>query len=335
MNAESPTESESPLINKQLKITVLMGGIGEERDISIQSGNCVASALRQAGLNIVAADIRPDDMSALDDDEVAVFFVALHGKFGEDGRLQQILEDRSLVYTGTGPQASRLAFDKMASKKRFTEAGIPTPRALLFDARTAADQLEAQLLGLAQKYVVKPLRQGSTIGVTIVDHPKAALAAARECSDRFGDCMIEEYIPGREITVGILHGRPLPIIEISPKTGFYDYRAKYLDDRTEFLFDTIPDPALTTQIENAALDSFNSLGCRHFARVDFILRDDGTPYVLELNTIPGFTEHSLLPRAAARTGLSMSALCLTIIDAALKPNSGHKPLIKPMTDTRV
>jgi D-alanine-D-alanine ligase len=334
MNAESPTESKSPLINNQLKIAVLMGGIGEERDISIQSGDCVTRALRQAGANVVAADIRPDHMSVLDDNEVHVFFLALHGTFGEDGQHQRILEDKFLVYTGSGPQASRLAFDKWASKKRFLNARITTPQAVLFDLPTGAQELESQL-PRAEKFVVKPLRQGSTIGVNIADDPNAALAAARQCLKQFGDCMIEEYIPGREITVGVLQDKALPIIEIKSKTAFYDYRAKYLDERTEFLFDTIPDTALTAKIQKAAIDCFNALGCRHFARVDFILRDDGTPYALELNTIPGFTDHSLLPRAAARAGISMSALCLTIIDAALKANSGRKPLIKRVTDSRV
>ena len=141
--------------------------------------------------------------------------------------------------------------------------------------------------------------------------------AARECSGKFGDCMIEQYIPGTEITVGVLRDRALPIIEIRSKTGFYDYEAKYLDDRTEFLFDTIGDPALVAEIEEAALSCFHALGCRDFARVDFILSDQQEIYALEVNTIPGFTSHSLLPRAAARTGLQMPQLCLQIVRAAL------------------
>ena len=166
--------------------------------------------------------------------------------------------------------------------------------------------------------MVKPVRQGSTIGVTIVDNPRSALTEARKCSAKFGDCMIEEYIPGREITVGVLLGRALPIIEIQSKTGFYDYHAKYIDDRTQFLFDTIDDPALIEKIEAAAIDCFNALGLRHFARVDFILSADGTVYTLEVNSIPGLTSHSLLPKAAAKTGLSMSDLCIKIIEAALE-----------------
>ena len=295
-----------------------MGGIGEERDISIRSGTCVEQALKEAGLNVVTADIQPYNMDILEDDTVDVFFIALHGRFGEDGQLQQILEDKSLVYTGSGPEASRLAFDKLASKGRFSKAGITTPKAIRFDARIEDKELEKELIQLSDRFVVKPVRQGSAIGVTIVDDTESAVAAARECLSKFGDCMIEEFIPGREITVGILKDRALPVIEIKSKTGFYDYRAKYIDERTEFLFDTIDDRELTEKISRAAVDCFNAIGCRHFARVDLILRDDGMPYALEVNNIPGFTNRSDLPKAAAKAGISMSELCVKIIEMALE-----------------
>ncbi len=304
--------------NSKLKVAVLTGGIGEERDISIQSGNYVTQALKEAGLNVVAADIQPDNMDILKDDSIDVFFVALHGKFGEDGQLQQILEDKSLIYTGSGPTASKLAFDKLASKKCFNKAGVTTPKAIKLDARTKAKEIEKQLLQLSKRYVVKPVKQGSTIGVTIVDDPESALAAARQCLSNFGGCMIEEFIRGQEITVGILENQALPIIEIKTKTGFYDYQAKYIDDQTEYLFDTIENPEVTAKIKAAALECFDALGCRHFARVDFRLGNDGIAYALEVNTIPGLTAHSLLPKAAAKAGLSMSDLCIKIIEAALE-----------------
>jgi D-alanine-D-alanine ligase len=301
-----------------------MGGIGTERDISIQSGQCVTKALKEAGFDVVTADIRPDNLDILDDSSVNVFFPALHGEFGEDGQLQQILEDKSLLYTGSGPKASRLAFDKLASKKLFTQAGVTTPKVIKYDTRIEAKKLEKQLLQLSDRFVVKPVRQGSTIGVSIVDDPKSALAAVRECAEKFGDCMIEEFIAGREITVGILQSRALPIIEIRSKTGFYDYHAKYIDEETEFLFDTIDDPALTAKVQTAAMDCFRALGCRHFARADFILGYDGNPYALEINTIPGLTNHSLLPKAAAKIGLSMSDLCAKIVDAAYSSVVKHE-----------
>lgn len=295
-----------------------MGGIGEERGISFQSGNCVADALTEAGLNVITADIRPDNMDILRDGDIDVFFLALHGKFGEDGQLQQILEDKSLLYTGSGPKASRLAFDKMASKKAFAEAGVAAPAAIEFNHDTDIRQAEKQLQQFADTYVIKPIRQGSSVGISIVTDPREAIVAARKVLSEFGDCMIEKFVPGREITVGILCGRPLPIIEVRSKTAFYDYQAKYIDEQTEFLLDTIRDPALVAEINQAALDCFDALGCRHFARVDFILDEDEIACTLEVNTIPGFTTHSLLPRAAAKAGLSMSGLCIKIVEAALE-----------------
>ncbi|MDD5063866.1 MAG: D-alanine--D-alanine ligase [Phycisphaerae bacterium] len=315
MTAEPSAGPQSPL---KVKAAVLMGGIGEERDISIQSGGCVAQALKQARLNVVTYDVRPDNLEILEDGSIDVFFLALHGRFGEDGQLQQILEDKGLCYTGSGPQACRLALDKMASKKAFAKAGVPTPAVVEFKPDADPSKLEKHIKQVADKFVVKPVSQGSSVGVTIVDNPKSALAEAQKCSASFGDCMIEEYIAGREITVGVLLDRALPIIEIKSKTDFYDYHAKYVDDRTQFLFDTIGDPSLTKKIEAAAIDCFNALGLRHFARLDFILSDDENFYALEANSIPGLTSHSLLPKAAARIGLSMSDLCTKIIDAALE-----------------
>jgi D-alanine-D-alanine ligase len=304
-----------------IKVAVVMGGIGEERDISIQSGTCVADALRQAGVNTVTADIAPDNMDILEDHSIDIFFLALHGRFGEDGQLQQILEDKSLIYTGSGPAASRLAFDKIASKKAFAQAGIATPQAIEFNPDTSIQKLEKQLEQFAGRYVIKPVRQGSSIGISITADLHEAITAARKTADKFGDCMIEKFVAGRELTVGVLLGQPLPIIEIRSSTGFYDYHAKYVDEQTEFLFDTIKDPALTAKINAAALGCFNALGCRHFARVDIILGRDNVPYALEVNTIPGFTSHSLLPKAAAKTGFSMSDLCVKIIEAAMENKS--------------
>ncbi len=329
MTAEPSAFPQSPLIKRPVKAAVLMGGIGEERDISIQSGTCVAEALKQASLDVVTYDVRPDNLDALEDNSIDVFFLALHGRFGEDGQLQQILEDKGLCYTGSGPEACRLALDKMASKKAFAKAGIPVPAAVEFKSGADPAKLERQLKQFADKFVVKPVTQGSSVGVTIVDNPTSALAEARKCLAGFGDCMIEEYIAGREITAGVLLGRVLPIIEIKSKTGFYDYHAKYVDDRTQFLFDTIDDPALTGKIEAATIDCFNALGLRHFARIDFILSPDGTFYALEANSIPGLTGHSLLPKAAARTGLSMSDLCIKITEAALENKKTTHCLRKP------
>jgi len=304
------------MTSKKLKVAVLTGGIGAERDVSIQSGQCVTDALKEAGVRVVTADIRPDNLEILQDDSIDVFFPALHGKFGEDGQLQQILEDRSLVYTGSGSMSSRLAFDKMASKELFEDEGLAVPKAVEYRPDSNVELLHQQLCRFPDKYVVKPVREGSSVGIHMVSAPEEALEAAWKVYDRYGDCMIEEFIPGREITVGILSENTLPILEIRTHSEFYDYQAKYIDEQTEYLFDTIPDPALTENINRAAMNCFTVLGCRHFARVDFILGDDGIAYVLELNTIPGFTSHSLLPKAAARAGFPMSSLCAKIVEAA-------------------
>ncbi len=308
-----------------MKVAVLMGGIGQERDISIQSGQCVAQALKEAGLNVVPADIQPDNMSILEDSDIDVFFIALHGRFGEDGQIQQILEDKGLVYTGSGPAACRLALDKMASKKVFAKAGILTPLAIEFNPNVDPDKLEKPLEQFADGYVVKPVGQGSSVGMRIANNWSEAINKASNCLTEYGDCMIEELIPGRDITVGVLCDQALPIIELRTQTGFYDYHAKYFDEQTKFLFDTIDNPALTAKIKTAALDCFNALGCRHFARVDFRLGKDDAAYALELNAIPGFTMRSDLPKAAAKTGLSMSDLCLKIIEEALA-NNNPEPL---------
>jgi len=321
-------------------VAVLMGGISRERNVSIESGKCVAEAMKQAGVNVVVADVKPDQLGILEDNSIDVFFIALHGRWGEDGTLQEILESKGLIYTGSGPQASRLAFDKWASKKSFAAAGITTPEAILFDPELKEldsrfrgndnwrDKAKDNFRQFGERYVVKPLREGSTIGISITDNAEQAVTAARKCASEFGDCMIERFISGKEVTVGILGTEALPMIEIRSQGGFYDYQAKYLDDRTEYLFDTIDSPALAAQVQKSAIDCFNALGCRGVARVDFIIGDDGRPYVLEINTIPGMTNHSLLPKAAAKTGISMSRLCLRIVEMALADAAIHRPVVR-------
>ncbi len=312
------TKSKLEIENTKFKVAVLAGGIGSERQVSLQSGQCVAKALSDAGMEVVLADIEPENMGLLEDSSIDVFFLALHGKFGEDGQLQQILEEKNLTYTASGPAASKLAFDKMAAKTLFTKADIQTPDAIEVTIATDFEQLQQELTDLAERYVVKPIRQGSSIGISIVSTPAKAVAAARKNLAEFGDCMIERFVPGREITVCILNGTALPIIEVKTQSGFYDYHAKYIDEKTEYLCETIAGAALVEQISAAAVACFNALRCRHFARVDFILAGDNTPYALEINTIPGFTTHSLLPRAAAKAGIPMSRLCAKIVDSALQ-----------------
>lgn len=302
---------------RDVKIAVLMGGIGSERQVSLESGSCIVSALREAGLEVISSDITPDDLTVLDDSSIDVFFLALHGKFGEDGQLQKILEEKSLVYTGSGPEASKLAFDKMASKESFRKSGIAVPEAIRFKPSSDVEEVRNRLLEISDRFVVKPVEQGSSVGIELARGVDDAVEKAKICLREFGDCMIEELISGREFTVGVLFDRTLPIIEIRSNNLFYDYKAKYEDETTGFLFDTIEDKELMDKIDQAAIDCFRSLDCEDYSRVDFLLSGENEVYPLEVNTLPGFTSHSLLPMAAERAGLTMPELCVKIVEHTL------------------
>ena len=309
-----PISPENP--DHPAKVTVLAGGIGSERDISLQSGACITEALNQTGCPVSQADITPDDLSALET-ETDAFFVALHGKFGEDGSLQRILQQRNLAYTGSGPRASELAFDKAKSKEIFKAAGIATPPAIFINTESDIKQLSGLSASFGPEFVVKPTCQGSSVGIEIVDTVDAVAAAAKKCFQRYGPTMVEKFIPGREVTVGILAGRALPVVEVKSKTGFYDFHAKYIDEATEYYFESIETAGLNANLKSAAINCFDALGCRDFARVDFILSEEEIAYALEVNTIPGFTSHSLLPKAAEKAGIAMPQLVAKIVADAL------------------
>jgi len=308
-----------------LKVAVLAGGIGSERAVSLQSGQTIYASLREAGIETVISDITPTDTRILDDETIDVFFLALHGQFGEDGGAQTLLEQRRLAFTGSGAEASRRAFDKIASKEAFVKAGAAVAPQVVVEPQDTEQTLLKKLAAFSGRVVVKPARQGSSVGVEIVETTAEAAKKALQCYQTFGDCMIEAFIKGREITVGIVNGTALPIIEIRSKAAFYDYNAKYLADTTEYLFDTITDAAIVKRIQQTALDCFNALGCRHLSRVDFILTEDGVPYVLEINTLPGFTSHSLLPMAARKAGIPTPQLCRRIVEAAFNDHTASLP----------
>jgi D-alanine-D-alanine ligase len=302
-----------------LKIAVLMGAVGEERQISLLSGKCIADALRKIpSLKIIEHDYSPDNPEILDDKTINVFFLAFHGEFGEGGRMQEICERRGLVFTGCDSASSRLAFDKIASKKILQKANLPVPKAIEIKSANQLAGIVPKLKQMGEKFVIKPVRQGSSVGIRIVDSIDEAKVAAGNCLSQFGDCMVEEFIAGRELTVGILENKTLPVIEIKTTRQFYDYDAKYNDNNTLFLFNTIQDTRLLGKINDVALKTFNAMGCRDFSRIDIILGKDNIPYIIDINTIPGFTTHSLLPKAAAKAGIDMSQLCLKIVNSALE-----------------
>lgn len=293
---------------KNKRIGVLMGGISEEREISLKTGTAILKALGDKGYKAIGIDAGRDISSVLLKKKVDIAFVALHGRYGEDGCMQGLLEVMAIPYTGSGVKASALAMDKTAAKKIMLYHGVSTPASCIYE-EGVKPKVKAPL-------VVKPACQGSAIGVSIVKKDSGLKAALKEASRFNGPVLIEKYIKGRELTVSILDKRVLPTIEIRPKEGFYDYTAKYTKGMTEFIVPApIAKPA-DKKVAKEALKAYEALGCSGAARVDVILDDKGTPYVLEVNTIPGMTELSLFPRAAEAAGLDYAALVEEMLKGA-------------------
>jgi D-alanine-D-alanine ligase len=300
------------------KIAVLMGGPGSEREVSLASGNAVLKALLGLGLDAVAVDVTSFEIALPPGTDLA--FNVIHGTFGEDGRLQEILESRGIPYTGAGATSSRIAFDKNLAKAAFVAHGVPTPRAEIIDVSTGL-----RLPSLAAPFVVKPPREGSSVGVHIVRN-QADAAAAMEDAARYGsEILVEEFIAGTELTVGILDGVALPIVHIAPPQGVYDMASKYPwlsgAQGSEYFCPADLDLETTLAVQAAALAAHRSLGVEIYSRVDVLLDSQNRPFVLEANTIPGMTETSLLPKAAAASGISFPDLCQTIARLSLQLRS--------------
>jgi D-alanine-D-alanine ligase len=297
------------MTNLPKKIAVLMGGPGSERKVSLATGRGVAKALRSLGAEVEEIDVRDENVQLPDDVDLA--FITIHGTFGEDGQLQKILEDRGVRYTGDGVEGSRTAFDKILSKEKFLEHKIATPEWEVIDAGRRPK--------MSLPLVVKPARQGSTVGVVIVKNESELDGAMKEAAKYDRKLLVERFISGRELTIGILGDQALPIIEIIPKGGFYDFDTKYpflnpaAGASAQHVCPANIDATLTKNIQELALQAFRALGLMVYARVDLILSDTGEPFVLEANTIPGMTEASLLPEAAAAAGIGYADLCARII----------------------
>lgn len=303
---------------KPLNIDVLMGGVSSERDVSLNSGAAVAKALRERGHHVREIIVNDCTLNAMGDFQPDIVFIALHGRFGEDGGVQALLESRGVPYTGSGVVASKLAMDKAASKEIFVATGVPTPP---YFCVTRSAPLRSHIV-LAEKIglplVVKPVAEGSSAGVTIV-RKMEDLAFALDKAFHYGtDALIEQYIPGREMTVGILDGRALPIIEIIPPGEMYDKDAKYHSEETKYLLDFDLDSTVYLAIQAACLKAHEALGCKVFSRVDLRLDPSNKFFILEVNTIPGFTSHSLLPKAAQKIGISFWDLCERIVEVSLR-----------------
>jgi D-alanine-D-alanine ligase len=291
------------------KIAVLMGGPGSERDVSLATGRGVSKALRSLGAEVVDVDVHDEHFALPKDVDLA--FITIHGTFGEDGQLQKILEERSVPYTGDGVEPSRAAFDKILSKEKFREHNVVTPEWEVVEV--------GQRPTISVPLVVKPARQGSTVGVVIVKNASELDSAMVEAGKYDQKLLIEKFVSGRELTIGVLGDQALPILEIIPKGGFYDFNNKYpfLNPQggggAEHVCPAKIDPNKTKQIQEQALHAFRALGLVVYGRVDVLLPDSGEPFVLEVNTIPGMTEASLLPEAAAAAGINYVDLCARII----------------------
>jgi D-alanine-D-alanine ligase len=287
-------------------VVVLMGGLSAEREISLASGRAVAAGLVEAGYRVTALDV--DRIDWVMPPEVDVVFIALHGTYGEDGQVQARLDAEGVRYAGADAGVSRIAFDKVLSKQCFEQQGITTPRYEVVRA--------GSVRSLPLPVVVKPPRQGSSIGIARVFEESAWSDAMKGALRHDDEVLVEAYIEGRELTVGVVNDQVLPIVEIRAPSGDYNYHNKYTKGTTEYLCPAPLDEATTRRCQELAWQTFTALGARDLGRVDIRLTGDGVPYVLELNTIPGFTETSLLPKAARAAGLEFPALCAMIVERA-------------------
>lgn len=312
----SPSLTKSPSLIKSpsLRITVLAGGPSAERSVSLQSGAAIAEALIRCGHQVTLADISPSELSALDH-PADVVFSALHGTFGEDGQLQHILDQRGVLYVGSGETASAAAMDKWETKAAALRLGFKTAPAEIW----GPDEIDRDALPhFGFPLVVKPVDQGSSVATYILKSADGFLETVASVVRDFGRALVERFIAGRELTVGVVGEAPLPPIWIRPQRAFYDFAAKYEDDATEYLFETGLSDAQTAVLQASSLRLFRALGCRHLARIDWIMDADQTPWLLEVNTLPGFTSHSLVPKAAARIGISFDQLVDRLARMALK-----------------
>ena len=297
------------------KVAVLMGGPSSEREISLLSGNAVLAALKGRGIDAHPFDPSERSLFELERDGFGRAFIALHGRFGEDGTVQGALEVLRIPYTGSGVMASALAMDKWRTKLVWTSSAIPTPRYRVVDA---ASDWWAIVAELGLPLIVKPAREGSTIGISKVakvDHDEMAIAyrAAAEHDDLV---IVEEFVAGVELTVGVLGERALPLIRIEAPQGNYDYHNKYFSDETKYFCPCGIDADVESAIQAQSMDAFRIIGCTGWGRLDLILRPDGEWTFLEVNTSPGMTGHSLVPMAARQAGMDFAELCVQILRGA-------------------
>ena len=297
-------------MHRVLQITVMLGGPSAEREVSLRSGQAVAAALRSRGHEVKELDPEPGKWQLPQGTQVV--FLALHGSYGEDGKVQEELDRLGVPYTGCGAEASRIAFDKVLTKVRCAERGVPTA-----EYRVIKNSTTPFPKGFPLPAVLKPVRQGSSVGLRFIDREEDWAEALKHSIQFDDELLLEKKITGRETTVGILEGKALPIVEVRPRAGAYDYQNKYTSGATEYFCPAEFDAGTTERIQAAALAAFEAVGGRDYGRVDVMVSVENEPVVLEVNTLPGMTETSLLPKAAAAAGIGYPELCQRMIDLAL------------------
>ncbi|NIA19651.1 MAG: D-alanine--D-alanine ligase [Xanthomonadaceae bacterium] len=296
------------------KIGVLLGGISAEREVSLKTGAAILDSLKRQHFQVVGIDVGRDICRQLQAENIEVAFLALHGRYGEDGTIQGVLEFLQIPYTGPGVLASSVAMNKLATKRFLESAAIPTPSYLVAVDKTVISAAEQKL---GYPLVVKPASEGSSLGISIVSSEAELQSSQEKAFGYDAEILLEQYVPGREITAAVLEGEPLPLIEIQPVSGFYDFQAKYTPGATNYLVPA-PLPVQVTQvIQQLAVQSCRVTGCRSGAiRVDFRLDLNSKPFVIEINTIPGMTGTSLLPKAAQTAGIDFDSLIVKILCGA-------------------
>ena len=304
-------------LTKDTAIALLMGGPGSEREVSITSGKAVLEALQQEGFTRVTPVV-VDSESPVIPEGTELCYNIIHGTYGEDGGLQSYLEKLGLPYTGAGSETSRKCFDKVLTKEAFVAAGVPTPASEVITAE--------QMPTIPVPCVIKPPCEGSSVGVQIVKEESELAAAVAEAGKYGRDLLVEEFIQGKELTVAIFNGEALPVIHICPRSGFYDMNNKYPSlyggAGSDYICPADITPEETKAVQEAALAAYKALNVEVYGRVDVLLTDDGKPYVLEINTIPGMTSASLFPKAAKAVGISFGELCTRIAEISLNQPRG-------------
>ncbi|MCM8786735.1 MAG: D-alanine--D-alanine ligase [Candidatus Omnitrophica bacterium] len=307
---------------KECLVGILGGGVSSEREISLLSAQQAQKALRNKNIKTNFIDITVSDKNEvkklISSYNIDIAFIALHGEFGEDGQIQKILEEMSIPYTGSGPVASLYAMDKILSKEFFIKYNVNTPKYMVYKKKDALPEIKKFPV------VVKPYFCGSSLGVSIATD-KVNLLKAIENAFLYQDkLIIEEYVEGREFTVGILEDKPLGVVQIIPKTDYFDFKTKYTDGLADFIAPAKIEKSLYTKIQNIAICAHNALGCRHFSRVDIRVDKSNTVYVLEVNSIPGLTSHSLLPLSASCCNISFDDLIFRMLELAWYEKKSNK-----------